>query len=80
MIVSTLNIRGLGGGVKRRGVKELVRQNKVDFMAIQKTKMEVITDSYAVRFWHWFANTINKILQFNQIEDIWKICDIHWST
>jgi exonuclease III len=45
MIVLSFNIRGLGGRVKRRRIRELVREHKVDFLAIQETKLEVISDS-----------------------------------
>lgn len=34
---------------------------------------------YARKLWYWFANTINKAFKFTQIDDIWKICDLHWS-
>jgi len=44
MIVLSFNVRGLGGVVKRKRVRELVREQRVDFLAIQETKLEVITD------------------------------------
>lgn len=34
MIITTFNIRGLGGAIKRNKVKELVKHNKVEFMEI----------------------------------------------
>jgi hypothetical protein len=34
MIISSINIRGLGGRVKRSMIKELVLKEKVDFLAI----------------------------------------------
>lgn len=43
-------MRGLGGGLKRNKIRELVRQNNVDFLAIQETKMEVITRSFFLQF------------------------------
>jgi len=44
MIVLSFNVRGLGGVVKRKRVRELVREQRVDFLAIKETKLEVITD------------------------------------
>lgn len=35
--------------------------------------------SYAIQILSWFANSINRILQFIEIEDIWNICDLKWS-
>jgi ribonuclease HI len=34
---------------------------------------------FAVKLWSWFANCINLVLQFNTMEDMWKICDMNWS-
>lgn len=51
MIITTFNIRGLGGAIKRNKVKELVRHNKVEFMAIQETKMEVISQDFCYNLW-----------------------------
>jgi len=45
MIVSTFNVRGLGGRVKKSKIRELVRQNNVDFLAVQETKLEAITSN-----------------------------------
>jgi len=51
MIITTFNIRGLGGDLKRNKIKEWVRKNKVEFLAIQKTKMEVITTDFCHKLW-----------------------------
>ncbi|MCI06232.1 endonuclease/exonuclease/phosphatase family protein [Trifolium medium] len=51
MIVMTFNIRGLGGKVKRRRIRELVRDHKVDFLALQETKMETILDDFCQSLW-----------------------------
>jgi hypothetical protein len=51
MIISSFNIRGLGWAVKRNAIKELVRQEKVEFLAIQETKMETISDSVCYNIW-----------------------------
>jgi hypothetical protein len=51
MIVSSFNVRGLGGVLKRRKVKELIRSQKIDFLALQETKMEVISESLCFSLW-----------------------------
>jgi len=51
MIVTTFNVRGLGGRVKRSKIYELVRQNKIDFLALQETKLGDITPSLCHLLW-----------------------------
>jgi hypothetical protein len=51
MIVCSFNARGIGGRVKRRCIKQLIQLHKVDFMAIQETKMELISDSLCFSLW-----------------------------
>jgi hypothetical protein len=51
MIIASINIRGLGGAVKRIYLKELVRKEKLEFLAIQETKMESIPDSLCPSIW-----------------------------
>jgi len=51
MIVSTFNVRGLGGRVKRNKICELVRQQNIDFLAIQETKLEMVTPSLCYSIW-----------------------------
>jgi hypothetical protein len=51
MILCSFNIRGLGSRVKRRKIRDLVREEKIDFLAIQETKMEVIPESLVVGLW-----------------------------
>jgi exonuclease III len=51
MIVSSYNIRGLGGVLKRRNIKELIRRHRIDFLALQETKMEEISDSFCQALW-----------------------------
>jgi hypothetical protein len=51
MIFSSYNIRGLGGVVKRNAVKELIHKEKVDFLAIQETKLGSITDAWCHNMW-----------------------------
>lgn len=51
MIVLSFNIRGLRGRQKQNKIKELVRSSNVDFLTIQETKMEKISDSLCYRLW-----------------------------
>jgi len=51
MIVLSFNARGLGGRIKKNKVKDLIRDHKVDFIAIQETKMENISDSFCRNIW-----------------------------
>ncbi|MCI07963.1 endonuclease/exonuclease/phosphatase family protein, partial [Trifolium medium] len=51
MIVSSINIRGLGGRVKRGLIKDLVKKEKIDFLAIQETKLEAVSDSLCFSLW-----------------------------
>jgi len=50
-IVSTFNVRGLGGRSKSKRIKELVRSQNMDFLAIQETKFEVISDRLCYSLW-----------------------------
>jgi ribonuclease HI len=34
---------------------------------------------FAVRLWSWFAGCLNQTLQFNSMDDMWKISDWQWS-
>ena len=34
---------------------------------------------FARKIWVWLATILNTSLQFNSFEDIWKICNQHWS-
>jgi hypothetical protein len=51
MIICSFNVRGLGSRVKRNKVRELVRVNNVDFLAIQESKMEEITEVLVHSLW-----------------------------
>ena len=44
-------VRGLGGRVKRKVVKDLVFDQRVDFLAIQESKLEVVTKSVCRGLW-----------------------------
>jgi exonuclease III len=51
MIVTTFNVRGLGGRIKKNKLRDLVRHNNVDFLAVQETKLEVVTSSICHSIW-----------------------------
>jgi hypothetical protein len=34
---------------------------------------------FAIQLWSWLASCLNLTLQFNSMEDIWKITDMNWS-
>jgi exonuclease III len=51
MICCSFNARGLGSRVKRRKIRDLVQSEKLDFLAIQETKMEAIPDSFVHNLW-----------------------------
>jgi hypothetical protein len=51
MIVNSINIRGLGERVKRCKLKELVNKEKIDFLAIQETKLEIVYDVLCFSIW-----------------------------
>jgi exonuclease III len=51
MIVCSFNIRGMRGRVKRRRIKELIHKEKIDFMAIQETRLEAISDALCHNLW-----------------------------
>ncbi|MCH98940.1 endonuclease/exonuclease/phosphatase family protein [Trifolium medium] len=51
MIVSSFNIRGIGGALKRRRIRDMVRVQKIDFLALQETKLEIIPDSVCYKIW-----------------------------
>lgn len=51
MIITTFNVRGLWGSVKRKKLRELISQNNIKFLAIQETKMEEISNSFCCRIW-----------------------------
>jgi exonuclease III len=49
MIVCTWNVRGLGGRIKKRKVRELIGRCRVDVLAIQETKLEKVDRSLVTR-------------------------------
>jgi exonuclease III len=51
MIVGSFNIRGLGSRIKRRKVRDLVRVERLDFLALQETKLQSVCDSLPRSLW-----------------------------
>jgi exonuclease III len=51
MIVCSWNVRGLGGRLKKRKVKELIRKEKVDVLALQESKLGDVNDKLCVHLW-----------------------------
>jgi exonuclease III len=51
MIVTTFNVRGLGGRVKKNKIREIVRFNNIDFLALQETKLQEVTPSLCYSLW-----------------------------
>jgi mannosylglycoprotein endo-beta-mannosidase len=51
MIMCSFNVRGLGSRVKSLKIRKLIREEKVDFMVIQETKMDVFPDSLVFGLW-----------------------------
>ncbi|KAL8458477.1 hypothetical protein ACS0TY_036118 [Phlomoides rotata] len=51
MNLLSFNVRGLGGDHKKREIRDLIRKERVGFVCIQETKMEVIDKHLCVRLW-----------------------------
>lgn len=51
MIVGTFNVRGLGGRIKKRRVREVISSNHLDFVALQETKLEVVFEALVFYLW-----------------------------
>lgn len=51
MRIVSLNIRGLGGRIKKNSVRELVIKEKVEFLCLQETKLEAVNDRLAYVLW-----------------------------
>lgn len=45
MNIGSMNIRGLGAGVKKRKIRSLIAEEKLDFLVIQEMEMEVFNDA-----------------------------------
>jgi exonuclease III len=46
-----MNVRGLGAGMKKRRIRELVRVEKVEVLALQETKVERVDRSICGSLW-----------------------------
>ncbi|XP_057432258.1 uncharacterized protein LOC130725012 [Lotus japonicus] len=51
MILLSYNVRDLGSSVKLRALRELVRQEKIDMMLIQESKLEVVDQNLCRSIW-----------------------------
>jgi hypothetical protein len=51
MIITSYNVRGLGGLVKRRKIRELIHKQNIQFLAVQETKLEAISDNLCYSLW-----------------------------
>lgn len=47
----SFNVRGLGGILKRREIKDLVRKERVDFVCIQETKKDSVDRRLVESIW-----------------------------
>lgn len=45
------NVRGLGSTLKRNAVRKLVRQERVDLLMLQETKLEEVNNSLFKQLW-----------------------------
>jgi hypothetical protein len=50
MIITTFNARDLVGWVKRKKVKELIRLNNIEFLAIQETRWRIFLLNFVLVF------------------------------
>lgn len=51
MIIGSMNIRGLGGRIKKKKIRTLISHNKLQFVAIQETKLESLEDGLCESLW-----------------------------
>jgi len=58
MIVCSFNITGLGSRVKRRKVLELVRRERVEVLALEETKLELVMGNLCVKLWGEFRSRV----------------------
>jgi exonuclease III len=47
----SFNVRGLGSCVKHNKIRDLVRIENADFLALQETKMETISEAIVYSIW-----------------------------
>jgi exonuclease III len=51
MIIGSFNIRGLGGRIKKRKVKEFISSNRLDCVLIQETKLGFVSEALCHYLW-----------------------------
>ncbi|XP_057418204.1 uncharacterized protein LOC130712385 [Lotus japonicus] len=51
MIILSYNVRGLGGGVKWRAIKDLIARERVEMVLLQETKLQVVDQRQCVSLW-----------------------------
>lgn len=51
MIIGSFNIRGLGGRIKKRRVKEFVASNRLDCLLLQETKLSSVSETLCHHLW-----------------------------
>lgn len=51
MKLSSFNVCGLGGSIKRRALSKLIRKERPDCILIQETKMQVVDQRFIARIW-----------------------------
>ncbi|KAF1881840.1 hypothetical protein Lal_00042553 [Lupinus albus] len=59
--MATVNVRGLGGGTKKCVVRTMVRNENLDFLCIQETKLELV--DYQLCFSLWVGSDFDWIFQ-----------------
>ena len=51
MKLMTYNVRGLGGRVKRKALKQIVMKEKVEILCVQESKLEVVDQKICKEVW-----------------------------
>lgn len=51
MIIGSFNIRGLGGRIKKRKVRDFISSNHLDCVLIQETKLSVVSEALCHYLW-----------------------------
>jgi len=50
-----------------------------DTMPTESTFHLFFRCAFAIKLWSWFATILNVTLQFNTIDDIWRIYNRQWT-
>jgi exonuclease III len=51
MIICSMNVKGLGAGEKKRKIREMVKNERVDVLALQETKIEDVDRRLCSTLW-----------------------------